>query len=226
MRKTLEAEFVGGGSAGPEPLSARGSYTTAVRDLVYLAATLLTSIVGFVVWLTGLTLTLSVLILVIGIFVWLGTVHVFRWTAGLDRALAGWRRGVPIPADYRPTEGPGILARIRSATVDPQTWKDLVWLVFNSIVGFIMTVAALSVTLLVLGYITMPLWWWAIPDPGEEYGVTNLGLFTVDSTATALSTTAIGLLLVPLVLFLNRRIVAAHSSLAATILGPEESPGD
>src|SRR5262245_34475270 len=98
-------------------------------DLAYIGAILLTSILAFVVWVTGLSLTLSLLVLVVGIFVWLGTVYVFRWTTWIDRRLAGWARGEPIGAIYREPGEPGVLARIRCVTTDPQTWKDAGWLV-------------------------------------------------------------------------------------------------
>ncbi len=38
------------------------------------------SIVGFIVWVTGLSVTVSLLVLIVGAFVWVGTVYVFRWT--------------------------------------------------------------------------------------------------------------------------------------------------
>jgi Putative sensor len=191
----------------------------AGRDLAYLVAVLPLSILAFAVWVTGLTLTLSLLILIVGIFVWLGTTYVFRWTAGIDRTLIEWITRKPVAAVYRRPAAPGMLARVRSMTVDPQTWKDLGWLVLNSTLGFAVAVASLSVTAVVLGYITMPIWWWAIPDPGQQYGATNLGLYTVDSTWLAFLTTAIGLALAPIAAQLNRGIVAAHSSLGARLLG-------
>jgi signal transduction histidine kinase len=193
------------------------------KDLAYLVAVLALSIVAFVVWVTGLSLTLSLLVLVVGIFVWLGTVYAFRWTVAVDRALAGWSRGSPIRGVYRRPAAPGLFARLRSVTADPQTWKDLGWLVGDSVVGFVVATVALTATALVIGYITMPAWWWAIPDPHQQYVSMNLGIYTVHSAGTAWLTTAIGLALAPLALLLNRGIVAAHSALAARILGPSEA---
>jgi len=195
---------------------------TAGRDLVYLIAVFSMSIVGFVVWVTGLTVTLSLLVLIVGLFVWLATAYVFRWTTAVDRWLAGWLRRKPIPGVYRVPEQRGVLARLRTVTADPQTWKDLGWLVADSIFGFAFTLAAITITVCVLGYIAMPLWWWAIPDPHTQYGTLNLGIYTVTSTGWAFVTTAIGLALLPLALLINRGIAAAHSALAARVLGPSE----
>lgn len=73
-----------------------------------------------------------------------------------------------------------------------------------------------------LSYILMPLWWWAISDPGDQYGTLNLGIYTVHNVGIAFLSTAIGLVLMPLALLLNRGLVAGHSALAARILGPSE----
>jgi signal transduction histidine kinase len=197
--------------------------STVARDFGYLLAVFCMSIVAFVVWVTGLSLTISLLILIVGAFVWLGTAYVFRWTAGVDRLLAGWLRREPIAGVYRVPVAGGVLARLSTVTKDPQTWKDLGWLVLNSILGFAASLAALTATAVVIGYITMPLWWWAIEDPSKQYGTLNLGIYTVTSTGWAFATTALGLLLAPLALLLNRGVASGHAALAARILGPSDS---
>jgi signal transduction histidine kinase len=208
--------------AQPRPGRALRLAGQAGRDLLYLIATLCMSIIGFVVWVTGVSVTLSLLVLLVGLFVWLGTAYMFRGTASLDRMLAGWMRGQPIPGVYRKPSAPGVLARIRSVTRDPQTWKDFAWLVLNSILGFAASVAMLTITAVVIGYIFMPAWWWAIPHPHTQYGTLNLGIYTVTSTGWAFVTTALGLVLAPLVVLLNRAVAAGHAALAAAILGPSE----
>ncbi len=196
---------------------------TAGRDFVYLLAVFCMSIIAFVVWVTGLTLTVSLLVLIVGVFVWLGTAYAFRWTATIDRHLAGWLRSKPIPGVYRRSSPPGVLALLRTVTTDPQTWKDTGWLVGNSILGFAASLAAITATTVVIGYITMPIWWWAIDDPHKQYATLNMGLYTVTSTGWAFVNTAIGLLLAPLVLLLNHGLAKGHAALASQVLGPSES---
>jgi signal transduction histidine kinase len=195
---------------------------TIARDFVYLLGVLCMSIVGFAVWVTGVSVTVSLLVLVVGVLVWLGTAYVFRGTVTLDRYLAGWLRREPIPGVYRVPPTPGLLARLRSVTTDPQTWKDFGWLGLTSIIGFTSSVIALSATAVVIGDIVMPLWWWAIPHPSQQYGTLNLGIYTVTSTGWAFLTTAIGLVLAPLAVLLNRGLASGHAALAARILGPSE----
>ena len=224
--------------AEPQPMSTAGPTTalpadasrpllalasTAVRDFVYMLAVLGTSILAFIVWVTGLSLTISLLVLIVGALVWLGTAYVFRWTATIDRYLAGWLRRESIPGVYRAPGAPGLLARLRSVTKDPQTWKDFGWLVGNSIIGFVVSLIAITATVVVIGYITMPAWWWAIADPHQQYGTLNLGVYTVTSTGWAFVTTALGIVLAPVALLLNHGLATAHGALAARVLGPSES---
>lgn len=192
----------------------------AGRDLLYILGVLGASIVEFVVWATGVSLTTSLLVLVIGMLVWLATVWVFRTTVGVDRRTAGWYRRSPIRAEYRQPREPGFLPRVRAVSADPRTWKDLGWLVLNSTVGFVMATAAITFTGLVIGYIAMPLWWWAISDPHTQYATLNLGIYTVTSTGWALLTTGLGLVLLPVAALFNRAAAAGHAGMAARLLGP------
>src|SRR4051812_37806621 len=47
------------------------------------------SIAGFTILVTGAAVTASLLFLVVGVFVWMGFVHVPRWTTWIDRGFAG-----------------------------------------------------------------------------------------------------------------------------------------
>ena len=195
----------------------------AGRDLAYVLAILAASIVEFAVWVTGVSVTASLLVLVVGVLVWLATVCVFRAAVDLDRRVAGWYRRAPVAGDYRTPADRTVLGRARAVTLDPRTWKDFGWLVLNSTAGFVFATAALTVTGLAISYLTMPLWWWAISDPSQQYATLNLGLYTVTSTGWALLTTGIGLLLLPVAVLLNRAAAAGHAGRAARMLGPDVS---
>jgi hypothetical protein len=192
----------------------------AGRDLLYVLGVLAASIVEFVVWVTGVSVTASLLVLVIGMAVWLAMVIAFRFAADVDRRTAGWYRRSRIHGDYRAPHDGAFITRARVVSTDPRTWKDLGWLVFNSTVGFVLATAAITVTALAVSYILMPLWWWAITDPSKQYGTLNLGIYTVTSTGWALVTTGLGLVLLPVAALLNRAAAAGHAGLAARMLGP------
>jgi hypothetical protein len=54
---------------------------SALRDLVYDGAVALWSIVAFTILVTGVALTASLIVLIIGVFVWVGFVYVVRTSA-------------------------------------------------------------------------------------------------------------------------------------------------
>jgi hypothetical protein len=191
---------------------------SALRDLVYDGAVFLWSIVAFTVLVTGVSLTLSLLVFIVGVFVWIGFVYVMRWTTRIDRRLAGWQRHEQVDAVYRRPPG-GLIPLLKTVTTDPQTWKDLGWLALTSIVGFTLGLLAITAAGLVLAYVSLPIWYSALSDPGGEYGLTNLGLFTVDTLGEAFAAMAIGLVLAPLALLLARGCATAHAALAARMLG-------
>jgi len=198
-----------------------GAWTfEALRDVAYGGAVLLWSVVGFSLVVTGISVTGSLLVLVIGVVVWVAFIHVLRWATWVDRSLAGWRRGEHVAATYRHSPLPGFVPYLRTLTRDPQTWKDMAWLGVNSFVGFGYGVAVVTGVGMVVGYVSMPAWYWAVSHPSTEYGITNLGAFTVDTMVEAAAATAIGLALLPVVLVLARIGASMHSRLAISLLAP------
>ena len=73
----------------------------AGRDLVYLTGVLASSILGFVVWTVGVSVTLSLAVLAFGVLVWVPAAMGLRGVASLDRGLVGWYRHRPMVARYR-----------------------------------------------------------------------------------------------------------------------------
>ena len=156
------------------------------------------SIAAFTILVTGAAVTASLLFLVVGVFVWIGFVHVLRWTTWVDRRLAGWQRHERVPAAYRRPADRGFIPYLRTLSSDPQTWKDMAWLGVTSIVGFAGGLAVITAAGLAATYVSMPLWYWAASHPRQEYGVTNLGFLTVDTLGEAGIAAAIGLAAHPL----------------------------
>src|SRR5215207_4754297 len=61
-------------------------------------------------------------------------------------------------------------------------------------------------------------WYWTVSHPPSQYGVTNLGVITVDTLGEAVITAAFGLVLIPLVLLLARWCATTHAGLAVRLL--------
>jgi signal transduction histidine kinase len=92
-----------------------------------------------------------------------------RRLAGLTRQLAGEWCGVPIAESYQPPPAdPATLhytARLRWLLRDPATWRDLIWVAVNLLVGWIL--AAASAALIVVGGVAflVPVFSHAVPPP-------------------------------------------------------------
>lgn len=192
----------------------------AGRDLAYLLTILALGVLECAAWVAGLSIAASLLVLIVGIPAWLVFVNVSRRTTGLARRVSAGYRGAPIPAAYREPAGGGLLARARLVTSDPQTWRDLRWMVLNSTIGVVLASAAITVTGLAVEYIMTPAYYWALNDPGHQYVTLNFGVYSVRSVGWAFVTTGLGVALLPVALWLNHVVAAGHARLAARVLGP------
>lgn len=189
------------------------SIDRTARDATYLTFTLLTSIVAFAVWVTALTLSLTLGILIIGLPIVLGAVFVMRWTAELDRRNAALVFGRPVRGHYRSQRGTGLFTRVFQTLRDPQVWRDLAWLITHSVVGFAFGVIAISLVATTLGTATLPLWYWALPDGYD------LGLYTVDTLFEAVSTAWLFIPIGFITVWVLRGMAKFHASLVVELLG-------
>ncbi len=196
----------------------------ALSDVGYAAAVAVWSVAGFTVLISGVAVTASLLVLVIGVIAWIGFVHVVRWTTWVDRRLAGWQRHESVSTVYRRPAADGFVPSVKGLSTDPQTWRDLTWLAVTSVVGFAGGVVVLTAAGLVAAYVSLPLWFWAVTHPHTEYGLTAFGRFTVDTLGEAATMTALGLGLVPVVLVLARWFARSHAALAVRLLGRTPAP--
>jgi Putative sensor len=95
----------------------------AARDLAYLAAGMLTSVVAMATWIAGVSVTLSLAVFVVGIPAFILTPLAFRGAAELDRSNAARLRGAPVRGHYRDHGGRSLFARVGATARDPQTWS-------------------------------------------------------------------------------------------------------
>jgi hypothetical protein len=216
---SIDAISPSGPTIRPAARSRTGLLHTTGRDLLYVLAVLPLSIAGFAIWVTGLSVTLSLAVLVVGALAWLGTVALVRAAADCDRRLAGWYRGTRIAPNYLPTRSSDLGPTLKTVSRDPQTWRDLGWVAGNSTLGFLAATAAVTLSGLLLALITTPAWWWAIPHPSQQYATLNVGLYTVTSTSLAWVNAALGVVLLPVAAALNHWVASGHARLAARFLG-------
>jgi signal transduction histidine kinase len=182
-------------------------------DALYLLTGFVTSIVAFTVWVTGVTLSLSLGLLIIGFPVVLASFWCFRLLADLERKRAALVFGTPIVSAYRPAQG-RLGHRLKTAAHDPQRWKDVAYLALHGVLGFIAGTLWLVLVAVVLGGITLPAWWWAVPGGTEWLG------FTIDTWEKAVGAAALGVAVLPVALFLQRPLAISQAHIAKALLGP------
>jgi signal transduction histidine kinase len=184
-------------------------------DALYLLLGLGTSVVAFTVCVTGITLSLTLGLLILGFPVVLLTFACCRWLAGVERRRAALVFGRPIAADYRPAPADGRLAaRLKAAAHDPQRWKDVAYLAVLGVVGFACGVLWLVLWGVALGSLTLPLWWWSLPADAQYFWL------TIDTWEESLGAAAIGVALLPVAVLAQRPLALAQAHLARWLLGP------
>ncbi len=199
--------------------SIRSVLTQAARDTGYLGLGLLTSSLAGMVWITGLSLSLSLVVFIVGLPVIVGSAVVFRWTAELDRLNTTWFLRRPVRGRYR-EPGRGLKGMLSSTLGDGQTWRDLVWLVLHSFLGLVFGCVALGLVALVAGVAVLPAWYWSLPNGAD------VGIWNADSLGEAF---ALALLAVPLAVMTVvalRGMALAESQLAESLLGGHDGSMD
>jgi signal transduction histidine kinase len=145
---------------------------TPWKDLAYISLGLASGIFALTFFFVGPVTSLALIITLIGIPKLFGDLWVIRWWADGER-LRGALAGIPLPPSRRTWRGEGFLQKLRSAITDPMTWRELVWLVLLFGIGTGSFVAGVTSWSIGLGFLTLPLWAWSLPE-GVEVGVTTI----------------------------------------------------
>jgi hypothetical protein len=183
------------------------------RDIAYLSLGLLTSIVAMAVWIVALSLSLTLAILIVGLPVIIGSAYVMRWTAELDRRTAALVFGRPVRGHSRSHRARSLGGRVLATVRDPQTWRDLAWLITHSVVGLVFGIVAVTLVATVAGLATLPLWYWSLPEGAE------MGLYNADTLPWAIVTAFLAAPLAWVSVWIIRGLAKFHASLAAELLG-------
>ena len=187
-------------------------------DFAYLTIGMATAILGFGIWVGAGVATLTLLVFVVGLPVFLLSTLLFRWTAELDRRNAALALGSPLRGRYRDHRGEGFFARLGRTAGDPQTWKDLGWLIAHSALGLGFGLLALILVALPLAMAATPAWYWAVPE-GADVGVSHL-----DTLGKAFVMTGLSIPVAAVTVLALRGMAIAESGLAALLLGGGPEP--
>jgi signal transduction histidine kinase len=184
-------------------------------DALYLLLGLVMSIVAFTAWVTGVTLSLTLGLLIVGFPVVILTFACFRWLADLERWRAALVLGERLPSAYRPAPADRRIAgRLKAAAHDPQRWKDVAYLAVLSVVGFVWGIVWITLWGYALGSLTLPAWWWALPSDAQYLW------FTIDSWEESLGIAAFGVVLLAVALLAQRPLAISQAQIARWLLAP------
>ncbi len=157
------------------------------RRAAYLLLALPLGVLWFTLISTLVSTGIGLAVAVVGIPILVGTVYAMRWMAEAERSMVRGMLGFDVSAHYRESDDPRWWPAFQARLADPQTWKDLVYLVVQlpiGIVWFVLTTVLISVPIALLG---APLYFYAVPD-GIDVGVWN-----IDTIGGAIGLMVVGL---------------------------------
>ena len=185
---------------------------------VYLVSYLPVGTLCFGVCLVVLVVSAVLNITWLGLPLLIGAAAVLRGCATVERKRAGLI-GLRIEARYRPVTGTGVFTHLTTRWHDEATWRDCAYLVGLFPVLLALDVVGLAIWLVCLAGITVPAWYWSIPD-----GLTIDGLIRIDTVPAAIVTAVGSLVLSSLASYVVVAAARAHGVVARTVLGPYVDP--
>jgi signal transduction histidine kinase len=142
--------------------------------IAYLLVAGMLGIAEFVFLVVTISLGVGLAVTLIGIPILIAALYAWGALAELERRFIAALTGTVIPSPYRPVpEVGGRWERLRARLADPATWKDLTFLLLQFPFGLVSMIVALVVLGVGLEGVTLPLWYWAIPD-GMHYGIVRV----------------------------------------------------
>jgi signal transduction histidine kinase len=194
------------------------------RTYTRIAYLLLAGVLGtieFVFLVTALSTGVGLAVTLVGIPILIGSVYAWGWLAEIERSTIGALTGNHIASPYRPLPEGGWWDRLRARLADPATWKDLTFLFLQFPFGLLSFIVALTVLSVGLSGLTLPLWYWAVPD-GADW--TLFQLIDVDTLPEALAAALLGGVVlwvgIPALGWLGR----GYGAYAELLLGSNEDP--
>jgi signal transduction histidine kinase len=188
------------------------------RGALYLALSMGLGILWFVSLVVAIPVSIGLVIVWVGVPLLALTMIAWRGAAKLERRLMKAAFGVEIPDPYKPMPQGSLLAKWKAMAGDYATWKDFAYLMLQFPVGiaeFVVSAVFWATTgfLLALPFITL------IPsvDPIQINfgGWVNL----IDDPIEALPWTLIGIVLLPITVYVIRGMALAHAAYAKVMLG-------
>ncbi|HTN25856.1 MAG TPA: sensor domain-containing protein [Solirubrobacteraceae bacterium] len=204
-------------TSAPSPVWTRWS-----RDLLFHLAGCVTATFGLVLWCTLVPLSLGLAITFFGLVVAVASLLACRWFARVERRRAAIVLGAPIAERYAPAPDARWTARLRALLGDATTWRDFAWTGLAGVVALPLSGLAVTLWGLVAGFVTLPAWYWTLPDAAD------VGVWEIGSLPRALAVAVVGVILVPVTGYLVRGLTIVEVEIMRWILTPrrDDTPAD
>jgi hypothetical protein len=151
------------------------------------------------------------------------TVRAIRRLETRTRRLSGDWRGAAIADPYRPEparrEGqpPSFWAQFGFLIADPATWRDLVWITVDTLVGWLLTLTSAGLIAWGLFGVVMPAVWHPIVT---AHGNNWYAFIHVTTASTAWLSAALGIAFIALGLLTAPWLLRRYGALAQSLLAP------
>ncbi|WP_272474575.1 sensor domain-containing protein [Baekduia alba] len=203
-------------SSSPSSLSLPRPATIG-RDALYLVAGLPAGVVTFSVLVTGLATAAGLAVTLLGIPVLLATLIAARAMGDVERRRAGW---VLADGAVRRTDRlwrGGLWSRFTASATDVGAWRDTVWGLILLPLGTFGFSVAVTLWSSAVGFITQPLWYWAVPDDSDTNN-DALQFLSSHAAGPQAARVAAGLVLIPVAIFICRALADATARSARALL--------
>jgi signal transduction histidine kinase len=187
------------------------------RELGFLLLGGAMGIVSFTVAWTLFITGVSLLITLVGIPLLFALAYVDRAMSWIERSRMRLVGEEPV-AVYRQPAKSGLWSHLGAVTTDPQTWKDLTWHLFVSIVAFAEGVVALTLWASALWAIVYPFYWSFVP----RSSLPELGSQRLDTWQFAIAVFGLGIALAVVTAWLCAAMTWVQVQLSRVLLEPSD----
>ena len=190
----------------------------AWMSLFFMLLSLVTGVFYFTFAVTGLTLSLGLAILIIGLPFLAGFIGIARVLALVEGRLVETVTGERMPRRARPSEAGSLLTRIGTMLRDRRSWTTLAYQLLMLPLGVLYFSTAITLTAFGAGLVE-----WGVGAVLQSLGLDLLpgtvSLGTPESTSwLALPAIATGVVILTTLLHLARKVAQIHGKLAKTLL--------
>jgi signal transduction histidine kinase len=189
--------------------------------IAYLFVAGVFGIIEFTFLVTALSTGVGLAVTLIGIPILIASVYAWGWLAEIERRTIGALTGNHIASPYRPLPEHGWWERLRARLADPATWKDLTFLFLQFPFGLLSFIVAVTVLSVGISGLTLPLWYWAVPE-GDNW--TAFQFLDLDTLPEALAVAPLGALILWVGIPALGALGRCYGAYAELLLGSNEDP--